>query len=644
MQNKILKLLFLLALFFIAPSFADAKNVYVCGDGATCNANTLEVGWLTGNNSNNGLSKLTPKLTITAGIAAMIGGDVLIIGNGSYVNEPVLAVPSGFANGTADTYTIIKGENTGGVVIDMSSVTASWIDMGISISNKSYIQIENLIVRGNPTRDGDSSNGPVIVSGSSHHVKLIRVGASGGVRTGNGQVFGIGDSSGLTRDILLEECWAWGTARYKFSVYRSNNVILRRCVIRHDYHGGNNGWSRQEALIANYDSNNTQIQNCIMIDSGDPSTYPAESMYGAIWDEKHTVEGGSSILTTATSDGDDTVYVGDTTYFNLPGSGVIGEGHAYIIGAPGTLTFTGKTSNSLTGCSGVTARPSGTEIYPSHDMDKSAKYTGNIVINIQNTAAGHFDRAAGTRVLKDNVFWDIQHGGYSNFADTVTEFQPAVSFVNNTFGKFRSNYTSACWNNNCGIGVEVGTNGIFTMTNSIVSDSLLYGIKGILSPTYSAIFNTTNYAGASSSGTGTIISTNPIGNGLSYLPRSDMTVNGHNVGARIMKQYGKSGTIFGETGYDLLQDGTNGQADVNLWPFPNESLIKNNFASYDPAIDGGGSSGARGFAAGTSIDGSSQTLTKYIWEYLGNQIPCEIYGACGIDVTAPSAPSGLSVL
>ncbi len=34
----------------------------------------------------------------------------------------------------------------------------------------------------------------------------------------------------------------------------------------------------------------------------------------------------------------------------------------------------------------------------------------------------------------------------------------------------------------------------------------------------------------------------------------------------------------------------------------------------------------RGFTTGISKDGFSQTLTKYIWETLGNQIPPEIYG------------------
>ena len=58
-----------------------------------------------------------------------------------------------------------------------------------------------------------------------------------------------------------------------------------------------------------------------------------------------------------------------------------------------------------------------------------------------------------------------------------------------------------------------------------------------------------------------------------------------------------------------------------MWPFPNEDLIKTKMAAYNNH----GVSGARGFCTGTSIDGTAQTLTKYIWEYLGNQIPSSIY-------------------
>ena len=52
-------------------------------------------------------------------------------------------------------------------------------------------------------------------------------------------------------------------------------------------------------------------------------------------------------------------------------------------------------------------------------------------------------------------------------------------------------------------------------------------------------------------------------------------------------------------------------------------------------------SGARGFCA----DG--QTLSKYIWEYLGNTIPTDIYGNSSsepTDTTPPASPSGITVI
>ncbi|MDQ1283666.1 MAG: hypothetical protein QG620_14 [Patescibacteria group bacterium] len=140
------------------------------------------------------------------------------------------------------------------------------------------------------------------------------------------------------------------------------------------------------------------------------------------------------------------------------------------------------------------------------------------------------------------------------------------------------------------------------------------------------------------------VSSNPSG-ALKYPVRiesgsslSGIGQNGTDIGANLVYQMGKSGTLWGETGYDLLQDGTNGQAVMKMWPFPNEDIIKTKMAAYNTY----GYSGARGFATGTSIDGSPQTLTKYIWEYLGNQIPAEVYGSSG-DTTAPASPSALSV-
>ncbi len=150
---------------------------------------------------------------------------------------------------------------------------------------------------------------------------------------------------------------------------------------------------------------------------------------------------------------------------------------------------------------------------------------------------------------------------------------------------------------------------------------------------------------AGDSGTSTNIHTyNPSTNGLQYLPRIESTSNLENdgIGANIIKMYGKLGTMWGEAGYNLLQDGTNGQDDIDLWPFPNEDLIKKKMQAY--SYDGGNLTGDRGFASSTAqqIRGGAVTLTSYIWEYLGNEMPCEIYSTCGGDTTAPSIPQNLN--
>ena len=81
--------------------------------------------------------------------------------------------------------------------------------------------------------------------------------------------------------------------------------------------------------------------------------------------------------------------------------------------------------------------------------------------------------------------------------------------------------------------------------------------------------------------------------GLKYLPRVPK-------GPQIVKRVGVSGTLFGEPGFeDLTRD--------NLWPWPNEERLKADFAQVQP----------RGFAA------SDKSLTRYVWEQLGNSTPSE---------------------
>ncbi len=155
--------------------------------------------------------------------------------------------------------------------------------------------------------------------------------------------------------------------------------------------------------------------------------------------------------------------------------------------------------------------------------------------------------------------------------------------------------------------------GSIALTNGVIFDHTADG-SGTKAVTYTDTFNPSSY-----SGTG-VTHLNPLTNGLLYLPRIEAASvlktsgsGGGQMGAQIMNRIGASGTLYGEPGFNTVT------AEA-LWPWPNEDRIKTDFASITAH------NGARGFATGTSLDGSSQTLTKYIWEQLGNRIPAGIYG------------------
>jgi hypothetical protein len=156
--------------------------------------------------------------------------------------------------------------------------------------------------------------------------------------------------------------------------------------------------------------------------------------------------------------------------------------------------------------------------------------------------------------------------------------------------------------------------GSIALTNGVVFDHASDG-SGTKTVTYTNTFDPSSY-----SGTG-VTHVDPLTNGLLYLPRieagSVLKTSGNaggQMGAQIMNRIGTSGTLYGEPGYNTVT----GDA---LWPWPNEDRIKTDFASVSAH------NGARGFATGTSLDGSPQTLTKYIWEQLGHQIPADIYAS-----------------
>jgi hypothetical protein len=225
----------------------------------------------------------------------------------------------------------------------------------------------------------------------------------------------------------------------------------------------------------------------------------------------------------------------------------------------------------------------------------NAEYLGNMAINYKG--GGFYadtDDGATNVVVRDMVLYSGRDGGFfSSIPITVQRL---------TVG---------------GTGSEQGI-GDWTDTAAIhVTDSLVFDTGQ--SARYATVTYTNTYNPSDLSGTG-ITHVNPRTNGLLYLPRIESGsvlktggVSNGQRGAQITTKIGVSGTLWGEAGYNT----DTGEA---LWPWPNEARIKQEMCT-DAGV-------TRGFCGSTS-------LTKYIWEYLGNGCPADI---CSGGSTPPPTP------
>ncbi len=168
-----------------------------------------------------------------------------------------------------------------------------------------------------------------------------------------------------------------------------------------------------------------------------------------------------------------------------------------------------------------------------------------------------------------------------------------------------------------------------TITNSILTGISVNSAVGSVTSDHNSFYN--NRSNGTILGSNEMIMTNPLTNSLLYLLRiedgSDLdgaASDSGDVGATVMKKIGVSGTLWGESGYNTTTDN-------DLWPWPNEVIIKANMSTYSNE----NVSGTRGFCStGKQLNGRDDiTLTSYIWEYLGNQMPSDIYGSTSTSTT-----------
>lgn len=482
-----------------------------------------------GSNTEGDGSNATPWQTITFTQSKMVSGDTFILKDGIYkgsINQ--IAPPSG----SPANYTVVKAENDGKAILDANGEFPEFSDWPINISDKSYIQIEGLKgVNG-------SSDAFINIHGTSHHIKVLRVGIVNGVCYNC--IYGSPITiAGTPHHILVEDTWISGAMRYGLQVYyKASQIILRRVVIRWDYMKTN----QPQANFSFYgplDGDTPYLtdilcQNCIALDTNPGNAY--NMYYGGFVHPKNTLNityQGTIILNTGQAKGTDTSASG---WYPASSSGC---------------------------CSGGT--------------------------KIENSVA--WDTGIGI----------ITFNGNPSLTDSINQSTIGES-VNNSILKL-------------GGPQIIATNNLFLNNGSSNSNVDL--------ESYNTYIPSAQMPNPTCTGCNT---TNP---NLQYILRSTDTGTGNGGvkrGATIEKQYGLSGTLWGDPGYDQM-------TNTNLWPWPYENGIKADMcAPNNPPIEAYPSTNdtTRGFC-------SKSSLTEYIWTYLGNPNPY----LSQRDSVPPSALTGL---
>jgi hypothetical protein len=175
---------------------------------------------------------------------------------------------------------------------------------------------------------------------------------------------------------------------------------------------------------------------------------------------------------------------------------------------------------------------------------------------------------------------------------------------------------------NIGVDYMSGDAATRTINNTIVRDTQGNATNGTFAGDYFNYYS----AGTSSFTPENTYTTDPYLNGLLYPVRIEegstlktQGSGGGQIGAQIVNKLGADGLFYNDDGWNA--EGT------SIWPWPMEEWIKAQMAAMDATIgEDSMPSATRGFAA------PGQSLSKYIWEYLGNGCPTGICTA-GLSVT-----------
>ncbi len=491
-------------------------------------------------------------LTIKEAFATSASGDTVVITDGAYGGYPYTLDSNGGAggfalppNGSAEKYTTVMAQTPGEVVF----------------SDRIYLagkrgDIHHLAYKGMVGTQGIMTSSNSGNTDRPHHLKFIFMGAtSGSFRLMNSDY------------ILIESSYSFGSSRYKFISYKSNNIILRRTVTRYDLPP----LSGQDSPIASYSiysSNNVAVQNAIDIDSDALDFYPH---------------------------GSDIEYGGA---FYVPTTAGASKNVEFIrsIALNGRMNFAGYDNTN-----------------------------GTAEVLFENVVGWDIDIPA------DEVVHDLTHGhGQAKFNHVTigdVSYQQRPSYLFNGYNKHVDNFTNTLFYNLIPDD-DASSVYLFRDVEKLSYNNYFKAGEqhtGEIRAQY--LYNKRDLPDNYDYDYGSFTYIDPMVNSLRYITRieansdlSGIASDEGDIGASVEGMIGKSGTLYGE-------DGWNRDDGISMWPFPAEGLIKRKMSAFSytgPDYLGNQSTlkGARGFAAdGDGLYGGPITLTSYIWEYLGSSCP-----------------------
>lgn len=394
-----------------------------------------------------------------------------------------------------------------------------------------------------------------------HHVKFIRNGVQGGLAFDD-----VGDTKSPFNafrcdDILFENNYTFGGGRYKFASYQSSNVVWRRNVARYDR---GTHYGEPKGTYSVYSTLDAQLSNNIAVDGDSPDFVNQGELAGE--------------FATPTTIGDTRARFFRNMQLNS----------AFLFG---------NMDDQMSGGGGDS------DVEHTDIVSWDVKPFNNYVLTWGSAWFNHMTLGnVDSRFPADHFFF-----GYHNNSRGLTN-SILHDFTN---GNMFSDIDQE--NSHVTVGRTVERYGVDTVNISEFTGEL--NVENS-----SDIVNDSNVD--------PIYSESNINGGLKYLTRiesnsnlSGISKDGGDLGATVMTLLGKSGTLYGEAGFDE-------ETYIPMWPFPMEHIIKEKFAQYtysgnrysghyENRVENGVGTikGARGFAV------NGQSLTNYVWGYLGNLAP-----------------------